>query len=1474
MVSSDTALNKSVSFFLFFEERRKGIEDRMKIGFSPFGEIDGSACLDKQAITNSIKLIKKSSLNCLQVIILRVINFVVKFFKSEFKAIDELLEANYSAKLLQRKYSEILYSSTTVYTSQVKDKKVNPCVQSSLNLLQEGHLNELKTQLASFHAKAKIEGATAESILTDFNNLPKSIRQLMNRVVEERYEESVEKNPLLLLEKEESGTSPIEEVTKVIQLNANAYGKLNASEDAEDQERLLADIEKNDRILSGGGHARDVIYDVSCESVLEDISEDTLKMPITVTMVGVEYAGLVKQGGLAEALEGLSRGIKEQNPLNRVKLIFPKYSHLPISIQRQLNKPVVYSGSHEEFNVYRFDIDGIECYFIEDPSFVLAAEKPDIYGPDMQVQAKRFARFSELAAELIWEQNDTDVIHLHDWHVSGVGLKLKQDHPEEWKNGKISPILFTFHNNNRSAQGRIHLGPYNYDPIVKGYVESGITRKNDNLFVSILMTADAITTVSENFGLEAQQEKYGEEVSFAVRQAAKVGKLVGIINGTNTDRWDPKTDPQLVAWKDISTGEPMSLAFGADDEDILTKKSIARKQLQLWTQKYMPEAKIDFSKPLVTYIGRLDSYQKGLDKFEEAIKATLKNGGQFIVMGMGEDPEAARILDRLESLYKEGVLFVRDYKDPDGRIHFQQGDKDRPGMGCLVRTVSDFVFLPSRFEPCGLVQFEGWLFGSLAIGSNTGGLADTIISPDVDSEVFNGFLFKRDEKSVNSVSAVIEKALHFWIEQTETSKKEIMTRLMTEGKKYGWHSSPRGFTPAEKYRFSYENAKRWAGMRSGHASSYYKADAIAREIIIDPSERKGPKPEEEYMQLYYKGRLDSAALYSSYKKIPKVRRDGVPSPYGVNVNFTKYEEYGAFCRGGATIFRVYAPHAPSVRIRLYDEAEELLCEAPMIKNSSGEWETSFEALPAGQRYHYIVDGKVKIDPFSRSFIPSASEDKAPYSVVSKSSFEWSDDSWSLQRIDDPGKFMPMSIFEFHLTTWKRKEDGCLNYRELARELVKHCKKGGYTHVEPMGILEHFYEASWGYQVSGYFAPNSRLGSVDDFKFMVNHLHINGIGIIMDWVPAHFAINDFGLKSFDGSSLFEATGLRYNLSVRKWFFSYGSKHFDFSKKYVREFLISSAAFWLKEMHIDGLRVDCVRSMLNSENQQSANLFMRDFNAVIHENFERAVTIAEEYSGDTSVTKSVWLNGLGFDMKWHVGLMKGALGFFKTPPKNRSKRYQDLKVAIQSDNFHKQVMALSHDDFSTSGLIALTPGLSGAEKLANLKAILSFFMCLPGKKLFFMGSDTGSEKSWTETFATHDPFSDHTLEKEEVLNMMARLNDLYRTHPAMSEFDRNGHDLEWIEDPAGKIHAYRRKSSAVENCVCLHNFTHKERVLKVVCFPDKAIVPEVVFNSDDMEFGGEGRVNLKLDVDSSIRDCSYFVTVPPLATVIVQETSEEE
>jgi 1,4-alpha-glucan branching enzyme len=1213
-------------------------------------------------------------------------------------------------------------------------------------------------------------------------------------------------------------------VCKVINFIVKIFSKkFNCIDDLLAANNLAIRTIQNYTLLSENSNAEiddaGFTYDISFERLKKDLPAK-VDGPIRVTMVGVEYAGLMKQGGLAEAIEGLSRALVGLNN-TQVQLIFPKYSHLPEEAVKDLQGPETHMNSDgESYQVYRKVINGVDCQFIAHPTFDLEMDQPNVYGPDFTTQMKRFATFSGLAADLIREQKKTDVLHLHDWHVAGVGLKLKKDCPQS----EVPPVVFTFHNNQRAMQGRLGSGAYTYDPVIRGYQNAGIIKRTDNLFVRTLLEADAVTTVSERFGVESQEVEQGEGVSFAIRRVARMGKLTGILNGANLERWNPKTDASLLNWKDVRTGAMVDLSYGADSQDLMEKKASAREQLGKWIGKYAPEVKVDLTKPIVTYIGRFDSRQKGIERFEEAIDATLKQGGQFICMGTDEDGEATKILNLLQEKYKTGVFFIRDHRNENGRLYFQQGDGERPGIGSLVRAVTDFTFIPSKFEPCGLVQFEGWCFGSLAIGAKTGGLADSIRET-------NGYLFE------DRPGKVVEKALKDWNGRNRDAKAQAIRRVMHEVQDAGWKKA------AEQYRLVYTNALKQKTVKPISTLQGLKYRSLAKRVTPDPVVVQ----EERYLAEHYLQNRDSRTLEASYRDLPEEIRVNVPSPYGKGVDFTKHEQFGAFLE--QRLFRVSAPHAKKVELLLNGQA------IPMVKDPNGVWTKQVDSLVEGQKYQYRVDGTIKIDPYGRLHVPAAEPQNPPYSVVTATKHSWSDEAWIKDRSRTAGESKPMSIYEVHPVSWKKRDEKPLNYRELAHELVSHCQQSGYTHVELMGILEHPRDKSLGYQVSGFFAPTSRMGTVDDFKYLVDLLHKNKIGVILDWVPAHFDRSSFGLSQFDGSPQYEAHGLGYLFSIRNWFFKYSAKHFNFGQKEVRDFLISSAMYWTKEMHIDALRVDCVRSMLSTEDSRSANLFMRDLNAVIHSEGEGAITIAEEFSGDRRVTASSAKDGLDFDMKWHAGFMHHMMSYFSLPLNSRPDFYEMIEQAVHCDDFHRQILFLSHDQaekyFELNQLIA-----DQLLKEAQARAMWSLMMCLPGKKLNFMATEGASQADWRKYAVRKDRgWFDEYQRDPKFLAMTARLNEIYKGESAFHEFDANGKDLEWIADPNRKLHAYRRKNSKGESFICVHNFGDVEAK-----FESENKVCKEIFNSDAREFGGKGGTHTEGPFK-----------VPPLSTIILKEHS---
>ncbi|MGC1878269.1 MAG: glycogen/starch synthase [Rhabdochlamydiaceae bacterium] len=1450
-----------------FEKRKSALDTLIHAQISSLGDHS----FFHTHLGESKMALEEAKLSPILAQILKVVSVIIKFFNRNLSEIDDLLAVNSFAERLIENYTQILEPSRLKYHSFEEQGENN------LYYLQLYQLMQAQKLLTDF------QKSFSENHSCEVAHLPEWLQDSLIEMAGTKDESSDLK---VLFEKSGDTPSLIDQLLEVFSSQISHYTQLIQTTGEKERDALVTSIQSNDKVIDLLASHRAVsnaqaTYDTSIERVFETLPKDKglLDQPMTITMVGVEYAGLLQEGGLGEALEGLSRGLLQFNSENRVKLIFPKYSQLPRDVLNNMGDPEIHTSSQgKEYRVYTQKINGVECYFIEHPSFTINSKKPSIYNSK---QYQRFATFSSLAADLIYEQKDSDLIHLHDWHVSGIALKLKKDHPDDWSQGKIPPVLFTYHNNSRGAQGRISQGPYSYTPTIKGYVEQGILEQDDNLFIRTLDQVDGVTTVSRSFAVESQQIDYGEGASFAVKRAAKVGKLVGIINGINSKRWNPEKDSTLLNWKEIETGGSVDLSYGPDHPDLWGQKTKCRKEVQKWVEKYFPDAKIDLSKPLVTYIGRLDSSQKGLDKLEECIKATLKNGGQFLCMGSLEDWRATRILDSLEKKYKEGVLFIRDYKE-GGKLYYQQGNEERPGIGPLVRAVSDFLFIPSRYEPCGLVQLEGWLFGSLAIGSETGGLADTIISHEVDESRFNGFLFNRNKKG--DLTQTITHSLQFWNGLDEKGKEKIIKRVIGQGRKeYDWTSAPQGkLSSVHQYRSVYELTKARAKERQKGNQDHSLIESL-RHKNCQPLKGKSffsrlfpcksdKAKEVAYLKTFYMKKLDREVLDKLYSQVPREIRCQVPAPYGKGVDYLQYETYGAFLTEQGSRFAFSSPEAKNVSVILFNDDKSVRGEFPLEKRLNGHWEVAIPHVEEGQKYQYRIDGKIKIDPYGRFQQHPDNPHDIPLSVVTSDQFTWSDEKWLENRLEKVGKAQPMSIYEIHLSTWKKDQEGKpLNYKHLAEELVTHCQKMGYTHIELVGALEHALEQSWGYQVTGFFAPNSRLGSNQDFKYLVDHLHKHKIGVILDWVPAHFAKHDYVFEE-----RFGAKGFKHKFGPRNLFYSFGN-HFDFTKKEVREFLISNAHYWLKEMHIDGLRVDCISSMLHNEDKKSSELFLRDLNAVIHNKCPGTISIAEDYSGDIRLSRPFYDNGFNFDLKWFVSWTRLIFEYFSSPLKSRQGNFDKIYNAIMSDNFHRQIICFSHDDvkekFGT--LFKKMDMIDISMRHANLRAQMSLMFCSPGKKLNFAGNDAIHEKGWDsyleKEIGLQDDLDIDRVENKNLAKMLTELHRLYKTNKPFYKWDDNGLDIDWIADPAKQVHAYRRESSDGASVACVHNFTGQEQQF-TIAIPKKQclrIHPKEIFNSDALEFGGQGGKNPQITIEESDEEIKYTVKLAPLSTAIIDE-----
>ncbi|HYZ87401.1 MAG TPA: 1,4-alpha-glucan branching protein GlgB [Bryobacteraceae bacterium] len=584
-------------------------------------------------------------------------------------------------------------------------------------------------------------------------------------------------------------------------------------------------------------------------------------------------------------------------------------------------------------------------------------------------------------------------------------------------------------------------------------------------------------------------------------------------------------------------------------------------------------------------------------------------------------------------------------------------------------------------------------------------------------------------------------------------------------------------------------------------------------------------------------------------------------------------------------FAVWAPNAEVVTV-VGDFNHWDTRRHPMRLRNGGVWELFLPGLGPGAHYKYFIRSRMhgyrqlKADPYGfYSEIPP----KSASVVAELGTYEWGDAEWMQKRPLQNLLKRPFSVYEVHLESWMRKPDGTfMNYRELAVALCDYVTYMGYTHIELLPPMEHPYSGSWGYQVIGYYAPTARFGTPDDFRYFVDRLHQAGIGVIVDWVPAHFPKDAHGLAYFDGTALYEHADPRKG-EHRDW----GTLIFNFGRNEVRSFLVSNALFWLKEFHIDGLRVDAVASMLyldysrkpgewipneygGNENLEAIS-FLRTFNSEAHK-VPGAITIAEESTAFPGVSKPVYMNGLGFTMKWNMGWMHDMLSYFSQDPVHRKYHHNKITFSLLYAFTENFVLPISHDEvvYGKRSLLDKMPG-DEWQRFANTRAFLSYMYAHPGKKLLFMGSDIGQHTEWNHEQQVHWELLGY--EPHRKLQLMVReLNRLYRQEPAMYEVDFHYSGFEWVDfhDWENSIISFIRKSADGENglLVCC-NFTPVPRSNYRIGVPREGFYAEI-FNSDSEAFGGSnmgnsgGRRAERIPVHD--RPYSIGATLPPLAVVI--------
>jgi 1,4-alpha-glucan branching enzyme len=606
---------------------------------------------------------------------------------------------------------------------------------------------------------------------------------------------------------------------------------------------------------------------------------------------------------------------------------------------------------------------------------------------------------------------------------------------------------------------------------------------------------------------------------------------------------------------------------------------------------------------------------------------------------------------------------------------------------------------------------------------------------------------------------------------------------------------------------------------------------------------------------------------------------------------TNYEGYNSFGAHLATVdgvagtrFAVWAPNALIVSVvgdfNGWDSRRH-----PMRLRTSGVWEIFMPGVGAGTAYKYAVKShyrgysQLKSDPYG--FLMETPPKSA--SIVADMTYEWHDTAWMEQRAAAKILESAVSMYEVHAGSWVRAENNRpLSYLELADKLIPYVKKMGYTHIELMPIAEHPYTPSWGYQVTGYFAPTSRYGSHLDFMQFVDRCHQAGIGVIVDWVPAHFPKDAHGLAFFDGTALYEHADSRLG-EHRDW----GTLIFNFGRNEVRSFLMSNALFWLKRYHIDGLRVDAVASMIyldysrkaggwipniygGNENLEAIS-FLRKVNELAHQ-VPGAVTIAEESTAFTGVSRPVYLNGLGFTMKWNMGWMHDMLAYFGRDPIYRRYHQNDITFSMIYAFTENFVLPISHDEV-VYGKRALLDKMPGDEwqRFANARAFMSYMWGHPGKKLLFMGSEIGQTAEWNSESQVEWWLLDHEIHRR-FQTFCAALNAMYRSEPALYEVDFHYSGFEWIDfhDADNSIVSFVRRAKRRDDyLVFVCNFTPAPHKDYRVGFPEAGLHREI-FNSDAEIFGGSnmgngGLVNVEAS-PSHGRQASARLVVPPLGVVV--------
>ncbi|MBQ0153036.1 MAG: 1,4-alpha-glucan branching protein GlgB [Chryseobacterium sp.] len=609
-------------------------------------------------------------------------------------------------------------------------------------------------------------------------------------------------------------------------------------------------------------------------------------------------------------------------------------------------------------------------------------------------------------------------------------------------------------------------------------------------------------------------------------------------------------------------------------------------------------------------------------------------------------------------------------------------------------------------------------------------------------------------------------------------------------------------------------------------------------------------------------------------------------------HYRLYEKFGAHSleKDGVkgVYFSVWAPHAKKVSVignfNHWNSQDHILFPR---WDGSGIWEGFIAGLTWGTLYKYAIETKGKILEKSDPFALSWEQNLQAASMISTTWYQWEDKDWMAKRSQHNHLEAPISVYEMHLGSWCRHEDypeKFLNYRDIADKLVPYVIEMGFTHVEFMPIMEFPYDPSWGYQITGFYAATSRFGSPQDLMYLIDILHQNNIGVLLDWVPSHFPSDANGLHLFDGTPLYE-----YADPQKGFHPDWKSYIFDYGKKEVKSFLISNALFWLDRYHVDGLRVDAVTSMLHLDysrkegdwkpNKEGGNVnleakaFLQELNLAIKDQYKKEViTIAEESSDFPKLTKSVAVGGVGFDMKWMMGWMHDTLDYFKQNQDKRANFHHKLTFASMYANNENYMMPLSHDEV-VHGKASLIYKMYGDEwqKFANLRALYVYMFTSSGAKLLFMGNEFGQTSEWNFKQSLDWHLLNFPIHKG-LKDLVKDLNALYKNETALYENQFNKNGFEWIEadDAEKSVYTYLRKGKRKED-VLMTVLNLSKDVFDYQIGVDSETDWKVIFNSDEVRYGGSGvkaTIFKKEPTEWMNRPNSIFINLPPLAGIVLR------